>query len=61
MKCKNIQVQMSSGSWKCWRGVPEQIEDCDHVNWGGEVFSGEGCSVRGRWLGEMDTAPGVAS
>lgn len=46
MKCRNIQVQMSSGSWKCCLGSQRRNEGCDHVSWGGGWFTGRRCSVR---------------
>lgn len=61
MKCRNIQVQMSSGSWKCWLGSQRKNEDCDHVNWGRGGGSLEKDVVSGRGLGEWKAAPRAAS
>lgn len=61
MKCRNIQVQMSSGSWKCCLGSQRRNEDCDHVNWGGGGGSLEEDVVPGKGLGEWRGAPRAAS
>lgn len=51
MKCKNIQLEMSSGSWKWWCGAPQRNEDRDHLNQGGSWVSAWGCGIQGKVAG----------
>ena len=40
MKCKNIQLEISSGNRKHWCGAQKRNEDHDHLNQGGSWLSG---------------------
>lgn len=56
MRCRNIQVQMSSGSWKCWRGVPEEEWRLWPCELGGGWLTGRRCSIR-EGLGRLEGSP----